>query len=180
MARRRAAAGDEPRDLWLALGANLGDPMRQLAAAIERLEAVVGRLELSSVYRSAAVGYTAQPEFLNLVARGATALPPLALLGETSRVERELGREPSFRNAPRPIDIDILALGRLVLRSPELTLPHPRLHERGFVLIPLAELAPAWVHPVTGLTPARMLAAAAAAGTAERVGPLPRLAGPGG
>jgi 2-amino-4-hydroxy-6-hydroxymethyldihydropteridine diphosphokinase len=105
---------------------------------------------ISSFYETEPVGYRDQPRFLNTVLRVTTSLPPQGLLAQAKEVERALGRVPSFPNAPRPIDIDILFYGRLVIDSPELIIPHPRLEERAFMLVPLAEIAPNLVHPVSG------------------------------
>ncbi|HEX5724798.1 MAG TPA: 2-amino-4-hydroxy-6-hydroxymethyldihydropteridine diphosphokinase [Longimicrobiaceae bacterium] len=158
----------------LGLGANLGRPAAQLAEALRRLEDAVRLERLSSLYRSAPVGYADQPDFLNLVAVGRTALSPEELLARAQAVERALGREPGFRNAPRPIDIDLLDYAGRVLRTPALVLPHPGIAARGFVLHPLAEAAPGWRHPVLGRTARELLSAAAALERVERVGPLPR------
>ncbi len=159
--------------MLLGLGANLGEPVRQLADAVRRLREVLDAVAVSSVYLSAAVGYHEQPDFFNLVCRGLTEIPPLELLRITRRIEDELGRERSFPNAPRTLDIDLLSVGDLVLDTPELILPHPRLHQRGFVLLPLAEIAPEWRHPVLGGTAAELLAAAGPLERVERWGPLP-------
>ncbi|HEV2131036.1 MAG TPA: 2-amino-4-hydroxy-6-hydroxymethyldihydropteridine diphosphokinase, partial [Longimicrobiaceae bacterium] len=128
---------------------------------------------VSSVYRSAPVGYRDQPDFFNLACGGVTHLSPPELLATTQEIEYSLGRARSFRNAPRTIDIDLLAYGDLVLDTPELTLPHPRLPERAFVLLPLAEVAPDWRHPVLDSTAAELLAAAGPLERIERWGPLP-------
>ncbi|HEX5521692.1 MAG TPA: 2-amino-4-hydroxy-6-hydroxymethyldihydropteridine diphosphokinase, partial [Longimicrobiaceae bacterium] len=130
--------------MLLGLGANLGEAPRTLALALERLGAFVHLEVISSLYRTAPVGYAAQPDFYNLVAAGTTALEAGTLLEALLEIERALGRERLFLNAPRTIDLDLLAYGDLVIDTPALTLPHPRLHERGFVLVPLAEIAPAW------------------------------------
>lgn len=160
-------------EVLLGLGANVGDPLRQLTAAVDALRGFVHDLEVSSVYRTEPVGYREQPDFYNLAARGRTVLSPEELLGRILEVERALGRERTFRNAPRSIDIDLLAYGDLVLDTPALTLPHPGIPSRGFVLHPLAELAPDWRHPVLGRTARELLASAPALERVERLGPLP-------
>jgi 2-amino-4-hydroxy-6-hydroxymethyldihydropteridine diphosphokinase len=160
-------ATDPPRaEVLLGLGANLGDPRRQLAEAVARLGTLVEDVRVSSVYRTEPVGHRDQPDFYNLVVGGWTSLPPLELLRGMLTIERALGRERTFANAPRTIDIDLLAYGRVVMETPELTLPHPRIAHRGFVLHPLAEVAPDWVHPVLARTARELLSAA---GSLERV-----------
>ena len=159
-------------EVLLGLGANVGDPLRQLAAAVNALRAFVADLELSSVYRTEPVGYAEQPDFHNLVVRGRTTLHPEALLDRVLEVEREMGRERTFRNAPRVIDIDLLAYGDAVVDTPRLVLPHPGIPTRGFVLHPLAEIAPAWRHPALGKTARELLDAASALERVERIGPL--------
>lgn len=130
---------------FLGLGSNLGDRQRHLAEAARRLHAPpeVRVVAASSVYESPAVGYTAQPDFLNAVLHVATILSPQALLARCQQIESALGRVRRERWGPRTIDIDVLLYDELVLDDPGLTLPHPRLRERSFVLTPLAEIAPA-------------------------------------
>lgn len=156
----------EPDEVLLALGANLGDPLAQLREAVARLEGIVSVEAVSSVYRTEPVGLREQPDFLNLVCRGRTRLGPRELVRAVLRLEAELGRERSLPNAPRTIDVDVLSLGDRVVEDEEVVLPHPRLHRRAFVLVPLGEVAPDWVHPVLGL---------AAAGLLRRAGPQPRV-----
>jgi 2-amino-4-hydroxy-6-hydroxymethyldihydropteridine diphosphokinase len=167
-ARRKDARGD----VLLGMGANLGRPLDQLREAVGLLTLHVGALVTSSVYRTAPVGYADQPDFLNLVCRASTELSPAEILHACRQVERDLGRTRPFPNAPRAIDVDLLACGDLVLDTPELTLPHPRLHQRAFVLVPLAELDPAWRHPVLGRTAAAMLRAIGTGQAVERLGLL--------
>jgi 2-amino-4-hydroxy-6-hydroxymethyldihydropteridine diphosphokinase len=160
-------------EILLGLGANVGDPLQQLAAAVDALRGFVRGLEVSSVWRTEPVGYREQPDFYNLVARGRTALTPEDLLSRILDLERAMGRERTFRNAPRRIDVDLLSYGDLVLDAPSLTLPHPGIPARGFVLHPLAELAPEWRHPVLGKTARELLESAPALERVERLGPLP-------
>ncbi|SRR5690606_38135889 len=155
--------------VYLGLGTNLGDREANLRAALRRLREVVRIEAVSSVYESEPVGYRAQPDFWNLVVRAGTRLEPLALLEALRGIERALGREPSFRNAPRVMDIDLLLYDDVQLNLPELILPHPRMLERAFVLKPLAELAPDVVHPSTGRT---IREHAAGADRLERAVPL--------
>ena len=165
-------------EVLLGLGANLGDPAAQLAHAVRRLASFVRVQAVSSVYRSAPVGYGEQPDFFNLVVRGWTGLGPVELLHAAQRVEDELGRRRSFANAPRTMDVDLLAYGARVMRTPELTLPHPRLHLRGFVLHPLAEIAPEWFHPVLHRTARELLSSATDLERVEPVGVLPGVGAP--
>jgi 2-amino-4-hydroxy-6-hydroxymethyldihydropteridine diphosphokinase len=157
----------------LGLGANLGDPVRQLARAVERLREVVEVEAVSSVYRTEPVGHREQPDFHNLVVRGRTALAPHDLLARAQEIERELGRVRTFTNAPRSIDLDLLACGERVLDTPDLVLPHPRMHQRAFVLVPLAEVAPEWRHPVFKRTARELLQQAPTPARVERWGELP-------
>ena len=150
----------------------MGSPLAQLRTAVDRFPALLRVERISSVYRTEPVGYEAQPDFLNLVCSGRTELAPLELLAAFQRIEEGMGREKSVPNGPRPIDIDLLAYGDLIIDSPDLTLPHPRLHLRAFVLVPLLEIAPEWRHPVLAKTPAELLTAAATVAGVERLGPL--------
>jgi len=127
---------------YIGLGANLADPRGQLAAAFDEL----GRLPRtrlvarSSLYRSAPLGYAAQPDFVNAVARIETELAPEALLAALHGIESRHGRERSFPNAPRTLDLDLLLYGDETIARADLVVPHPRMHERAFVLAPLVEL----------------------------------------
>lgn len=159
--------------ILLGLGANVGDPLAQLSEAVDRIGRVVEVERFSGVHRTEPVGFTDQPDFLNLVVVGRADLPPGDLMRALLAIERELGRERSFRNAPRVIDIDLLAYGEHVVATEDLVLPHPRMHERAFVLVPLLEVAPDWLHPTLHLTPVEMLSRLGSAGRVERVGDLP-------
>lgn len=164
----------EPFTVYLGLGSNLGDRMGNLAKAVELLSSKVGAKEVSSVYETEPVGYDDQPLFLNAVVSGETGLEPLALLRFVKRIEAVLGRRPSFPNAPRPVDIDILFYGEEVVRTPELTVPHPAISERAFVLVPLAEIAPALVHPASRKKVSELLAEVDGLSGVKRVGRLGR------
>jgi len=126
------------------LGANLGDPRRQLQAALEQLARLPDTrlLRASGFYRSAPVDAADQPDYVNAVAQLDTALSPEALLGWLQAIEQQHGRERPFRSAPRTLDLDLLLYGDTRIDGPGLTVPHPRMHERAFVLRPLAEIAP--------------------------------------
>ena len=154
---------------YVALGANIGDPRRQLLAAFDDLDRLPGtRVRArSSLYRSAPAGYADQPDFLNAVAELDTALEPEALLAALQEIEARHGRERSFRNAPRTLDLDLLLYGDRAAASERLTLPHPRMHDRSFVLQPLAEIAPDV--DVPGRGPARALLEAVPGPRAERL-----------
>ncbi len=144
---------------YVALGANLGDREATLRAAVRWLT-TLGEIEaVSPLYETEPVGYADQPRYLNAVVQLSTLVPPPALLQELLRIEGELGRVRSFANAPRTLDLDLLLVDDEVLNDPDLTLPHPRLHERAFVLIPLADLAPGLIHPRLHRTVAELLAA---------------------
>lgn len=144
---------------YVALGANLGDRRAALHRAVERLGELGTVVAVSPIYETDPIGYTDQPPFLNAVARLRTSLDAPSLMQALLAIETDLGRERSFRNAPRTLDLDLLFYDDLVLDSPDLTLPHPRLHERAFVLIPLNDLAPSLVHPRLGQTVADLLVA---------------------
>lgn len=137
---------------YVGLGANLGQPRQQLLAALEDL----GRIPQtrvtarSSLYRSAPIGYPDQPDYVNAVARLETGLRPEELFAHLQEIERGHGRKRSFRNAPRSLDLDLLLYGGERIDTPALTVPHPRMHERAFVLVPLLELDPGAVIPGRG------------------------------
>lgn len=142
---------------YLGLGSNQGDRMENLEKGIEFLRGGIEALEVSPIYETEPVGFTEQPAFLNCVCKGETSLSPLELLALAKEAEAALGREPTFRNGPRTLDVDILFYGDEVLSEPGLEVPHPRLNERGFVLVPLADIAPNLRHPVSGATVKEML-----------------------
>lgn len=152
----------KPEPILVALGANLADPFDTLSSALGRLRAEAGLLRVSSPYRTVPVGGPpGQPEFVNAVAllRPVAQLPePKQLLDWLLQLEREHGRTRSERWAARTLDLDLLAWGDRRLDLPGLDLPHPRLQERAFVLVPLAELWPDWRHPVTALSARELLA----------------------
>jgi 2-amino-4-hydroxy-6-hydroxymethyldihydropteridine diphosphokinase len=139
------------------LGTNLGDRAETFRVAVEKLRRV-GKVEaVSTIYETDPVGYANQPAYLNAVARVQTSLSPRSLLDALHQIEVELGRTRSFRNAPRTLDLDLLFYDVLVIDEPGLEVPHPRLHERAFVLVPLAEFGAEVVHPRLHRTVADLL-----------------------
>lgn len=159
-------------EILIGAGANLGDPVGQLRAAVRMLGQVITIHRISSLYRTEPVGHRDQPDFHNLVLAARTALAPGDVLAQLQAVEAALGRERTFANAPRTLDLDLLAYGGRVMDTPALTLPHPRMHLRGFVLHPLVEIAPEWRHPVQGHTARELLSCAPALERVERAGAL--------
>ncbi len=149
----------EPVTVYLSFGSNMGNRQGNLNKALEILSQRVKLGQISSIYDTEPVGNADQPRFLNLVCQIDTRLAPMELLSLTKGIESKLGRKLGEPNSPRPIDIDILFYGDQVLESPKLVIPHPRLEERAFVLIPLSEIAPELVHPVSGKTAKEMLEA---------------------
>jgi 2-amino-4-hydroxy-6-hydroxymethyldihydropteridine diphosphokinase len=134
-------------EVYLALGSNLGDRIRNLTQARLLLQAQVHIERESSIYQTPPWGYLEQPSFLNQVIKGKTMLAPHALLDFLKGIERSLGRKATFRYGPRVIDLDILLYSNRIINSKRLQVPHPRLFERAFVLVPLNELAPGLVLP---------------------------------
>ena len=154
----KAGSNSEKSTVYLALGTNLGDRDANLRGAVESLAPQVKVLESSPIYETPPWGYLDQPKFLNQVVGGETALPPLDLMRLLKRLEEEIGRVPSVRYGPRLIDIDILFYDDWVIDVPGLTIPHPRMPGRGFVLLPMADLAPDHRHPLLQVTVSEMLA----------------------
>ncbi len=143
--------------VYLSLGTNMGKRAANLRAALARLRPDVQIRRVSPVYETAPWGYHDQPAFLNQVIEAETNLPPRALLSYLKAIEAQLGREPTFRYGPRLIDLDILFYDSQVMRDETLSLPHPNLHERAFVLVPLADLSPDLLHPVRKQTVSELL-----------------------
>lgn len=138
---------------YLGLGSNLGDREEHLRRGLLLLERLgICVVALSPIYETAPLGYAQQPPFLNMVACVRTTLSPDDLLDACLAVEQEEGRTRPFPNAPRTLDVDILLYDDRVIDSPRLTVPHPRLADRAFVLVPLCDLAPDMVHPLQGLS----------------------------
>jgi 2-amino-4-hydroxy-6-hydroxymethyldihydropteridine diphosphokinase len=161
-AGRSSSAGEEvAARAFVALGSNLGDRRALLEFAVAQLRTSAGIevLAVSPVYETDPVGGPPQGAYLNAAVALRTALAPRALLERLLAIEALAGRERgAVRDAPRRLDLDLLCYGDLVLDEPGLTLPHPRLHERAFALVPLADLAPELVHPVLGESVARLAA----------------------
>ena len=144
-------------EAFLGLGSNLGDRPGNIHMGVERLRAVSTVLTVSSLYETPPVGFADQPPFLNGACRIWTPLDPFELLRTVNDITSGPGYGRPFPNAPRTLDVDILLHGRSVLSAPHLTVPHPRMGERPFVLVPLEEIAPGLVHPVSGETVHEML-----------------------
>jgi 2-amino-4-hydroxy-6-hydroxymethyldihydropteridine diphosphokinase len=143
---------------YIGLGSNLGDKRKNLADAVRLLQRRgVHVTRLSSLYRTQPVDVLDQPWFLNRALRAESSLSPRRLLEMLRAIERELTRTPGRPKGPRRIDLDLLLAGPRIIRTRELVVPHPRLAERNFVLVPLAEIAPRAVHPVTRKTVGRLL-----------------------
>jgi 2-amino-4-hydroxy-6-hydroxymethyldihydropteridine diphosphokinase len=134
--------------VYLALGSNLGNRAANLKEATAALPPQMEVKAKSKVYETPPWGYTEQEKFLNQVLKVKTYLGAEPLLKHLKRLEVALGRKATFQNGPRLIDIDILFYDELIFESPELVIPHPRVHERGFVLLPMMDIAPDFIHPV--------------------------------
>lgn len=167
---KRPESGKTVSTVYLSLGSNLSDRTAHLRAALAYLEQVEGVMltAVSHCYETEPLGRTDQPAFLNLAAEICTALSPMELLNAVKGIEARLGREPSERWAPRIIDIDVILWEHKELTTERLTLPHKSFRERAFVLVPLAEIAPGAVDPVTGKTVAELARSAEARGRTEK------------
>lgn len=176
-----STGGEQPTTIaadhtvYLSMGSNIGDRDAHLQAALDAVGRVVMLDRVSAVYDTAPLLVTDQPRFHNVVCAGRTALDPLALLRAVKAIEVQRGRVAGPRYGPRVLDIDLLFYDAVVLHSSELTLPHPRIAERAFVLRPLAEIAPQLHHPVLGMSIAT-LAAGVADADVRPLGHLLRLA----
>jgi len=153
--------------IYLALGSNMGNRAANLKEAISALSPQMEVKARSKVYETPPWGFAEQEKFLNQVLKVKTYLAPLPLLKHLKRLEVALGRKASFQNGPRLIDIDILFYDDLVLETPELVIPHPHVHERGFVLLPMLDIAPDFVHPVKKQSVQELLAACDVSGIVQ-------------
>lgn len=143
--------------VYLSIGTNLGDRKANITSAIQHLCPIIKSIMCSSIYETPPWGYEDQPSFLNMVLTGLTEFSPVRLLKSLKVLEKELGREESFRFGPRLIDMDILFYDQLVYSVKGLKIPHPRIAERAFVLVPMVEIAPDFVHPSLNKTMSELL-----------------------
>lgn len=139
---------------FVGVGSNLGDPLVQCREALKRMDATPGLklLRASSFYRTEPVGFREQPWFVNAVAEFRTVRPAVDLLKALQAIEQAMGREKERRGGPRVIDLDLLLYGQDVVQQPDVTVPHPQMHRRRFVLIPFHEIAPYVIHPAFGIS----------------------------
>jgi 2-amino-4-hydroxy-6-hydroxymethyldihydropteridine diphosphokinase len=158
--------------IYLSMGSNLGDREANLRAGVESLRAAGEICAVSPVWATAPVGVTDQPDFLNIAVAADTSLTPRALLEAVKRIEVDVGRRPTFRRGPRVLDIDILLYGNDSVAEPDLSIPHPRLAERAFVLAPLADIAPDAVHTTFRKSVEDLLAGVSGRDSVRRIGPL--------
>ncbi len=143
--------------VFIALGTNLGNRLKNLRTALRELAPTVVPVRLSPIYETPPWGYADQPAFLNAVVQAETSLAPIELLDFLKAVEKKMGRESTMVNGPRVIDLDIIFYDELAMRVDRLEIPHPRLEGRAFVLVPLADLDPDWINPAIGETITQML-----------------------
>ncbi|HDL89655.1 MAG TPA: 2-amino-4-hydroxy-6-hydroxymethyldihydropteridine diphosphokinase [Thermodesulforhabdus norvegica] len=147
-------------NVFLSIGSNLGNALRNCESAVQRIADVehFEVVEVSPWYRTEPVGFKKQPWFVNGVIWGVTNLEPVKLLEAIQAVENSMGRERTIKWGPRTIDIDILFYGNKRVNMENLVIPHPELHKRRFVLVPLCDLAPHWIHPEFGVSVKELLA----------------------
>jgi 2-amino-4-hydroxy-6-hydroxymethyldihydropteridine diphosphokinase len=143
--------------VYIGLGSNLGDRVAHLREAVQRLSAIIKIEKASQLYVAAPLGYVRDDAFVNAVVSGSTTLKPLELLDMMQAIEVALGRRSGVQYGPRPIDLDLLLYNAVQIETRKLTIPHPRLAERAFVLRPLAEIAPNLMHPVFYYTVSQLL-----------------------
>jgi 2-amino-4-hydroxy-6-hydroxymethyldihydropteridine diphosphokinase len=156
--------------IYLSLGSNLGDREKNIRDAVAALhKAGIDVTRTSSMYETEPVDYLEQPWFVNMAAEAETELPPAAVLQVLRGIETDMGSKKTVAKGPRLIDMDILLYGDDVIDTPELQVPHPRMHLRRFVLQPLAEIAPDLRHPISGLNPSQMMAQANDPSTVKKI-----------
>lgn len=136
--------------VFISLGSNLGDREKALSSAISKLPPEVTPVIASKIYETEPWGFTDQPSFLNQVIKATTFLDPFQLLIRLKNIEKEIGRQPNFRYGPRVIDLDILFFNDKILETDSLSIPHKEICNRAFVLVPMLEIAPDFIHPVSG------------------------------
>lgn len=183
MSSEPSDAADDRHRVALGLGSNRGDRAAHLAAGVRGLGRFLEDLRSSPVYETEPLGdaYAGQRSFLNLCCVGETAMRPRALLRRLLEVESEAGRRrPAGRGAPRTLDVDLLLYGERVIDEPGLQVPHPRMPERAFVLVPLADVTPEWRHPVLDVPVGAMASRVDAGGVRRYRGPLPGVLRQGG
>jgi 2-amino-4-hydroxy-6-hydroxymethyldihydropteridine diphosphokinase len=163
-----------PNLVYLSLGSNVGDREAQLQDALAKLAAVGSVVATSSFYETEPVEFTRQPWFLNCAIALETNKTPEQLMAAILRIEEEMGRRRVRKKGPRAIDIDILLFGDTIINSQELTIPHPAMHQRRFVLEPLAEIAPELLHPVLKKTIGELLDSLPPGQVVKRLKPKPR------
>jgi len=156
-------------EVFIGLGSNVGDPVANLKEALTRLAEHVTLERVSSAYLTDPVGLREQPRFLNAVVRARTELDARELLSVMARLEDEMGRQRDVRFGPRTIDLDLLLYGNVTCQEPGLSLPHPRMADRRFVLVPLSEIAPAIRMPPDGWTVAELLSRLPASQAVDRI-----------
>ena len=156
--------------VYLGLGSNLGDRAANLQRALDLLSEALTITGVSGLYETEPVGYTEQPQFYNAACSALTVTPPEAVLQRLKAVEAQIGRQPSFPNGPRLIDIDLLFYDDVVLDGPDCVVPHPRLGGRAFVLAPLRDIAPGLRHPVLGRTVTELWESVAGKESVRRIG----------
>lgn len=153
--------------LYLALGSNIGDRAANLKSAIEAVKPEIIATKCSPVFETPPWGYNDQPQFLNQVIEAETELPPVELLAHLKQTEKMLGREKTFKNGPRVIDLDIIFYDDFIVNSPPLIIPHAHMQDRAFVLIPLAAIAPDFHHPILNKSVSELLAKVDQSGITE-------------
>ena len=169
----------EPVRVFLGLGSNLGDRMANLERGLRILGERIRLVRVSSMYETEPWGFADQPAFLNCVVEGETSASPERVLQFLKEAEQKVGRRASFEWGPRVLDADLLFYGRRIVNLPHLQVPHPRIPQRAFVLVPLAEIAADFVHPGLGLTVERMVADVEGQEGVRWHSPSPELGRPG-